>query len=400
MSDILTINYGQAAEILVSRFEFWLERGICLANPPAFFGPPGIGKSSVGNAAHAHILSVVRDRWDDLPALTQEWLANRDGDVPHEILDLSGTPREDIGGVPIPTDPADDGTSAIIMALRKRLIPFCQPGAVGVLVLDDITQAPRGVQVAARQLILQRQMGDFKLAPGVLLFVTGNRKEDGAAASAVPSHFANAITCYEVAPTFDQWVEWFRTSPFFHGSVLGYLRYRPENWYTAPRSAGKLGSFATPRSWESVAQKLAAEPRSLWAAGVQGSVGEGIAVEFMAFLATIDQMVAPAEVIANPRAALPNPEAILDRADKRHAMMSGLGEVGGEMCAQAATSRERSEVTRKYLEAVRWASCGHGDLAAASLAVWLAKGNAMTLVKVGNADPELKPLLDHLSAGR
>ena len=134
-----------------------------IKTPVMLLGPPGIGKSSIGQ--------VIADK------MTEQVQKDNPGAPPalHQILDLSTMLPEDLLGLPWRNGDVTD------YAAHRWVAANCERGAYGVLVVDDITQAAPSLQVASRGMILEYAIHNHVFSPGIFILVTGNRREDKAA---------------------------------------------------------------------------------------------------------------------------------------------------------------------------------------------------------------------------
>ena len=167
-----------------------------------------------------------------------------------------------------------------------------------VLFLDEMNSAAPAVQGAAYQLVLNRQVGTYKLPDNVVVVAAGNRESDKGVSYRMPSPLANRFVHMEVRSDFESWFSW-AVSKNIHKDVVGFLSFSKQDLMEFdPKSASR--AFATPRSWTFVSQFLAdddatdAELTDL----IAGTVGEGLAVKFMAHRKVAGQMPNPTEILA------------------------------------------------------------------------------------------------------
>jgi hypothetical protein len=166
-----------------------------------------------------------------------------------------------------------------------------------VLFLDEMNSAAPAVQAAAYQLILNRKVGTYVLPDNVLIVAAGNRDADKGVTYRMPAPLANRFVHLELKVDFDDWFQW-AVNNDIHQDVVGYLTFSKKDLYDFdPKSPSR--SFATPRSWSFVSELLEDDDDEITTTDlVSGSVGEGLAVKFMAHR----------KVSAN----LPNPSDVLD----------------------------------------------------------------------------------------
>ncbi len=304
------MRFKTGVQLMTALWADAFEKGEPVETPPLLIGKPGIGKTTVGKEVSAAMTDIVRQKNSLAPEAL--FLA----------LDLSSMLPEDLGGIPKVAKEGDLMVTSF--AVQKKLAPFCQPGAYGVLVLDDITQAAPAVQVAARQTVLFRTIGDYKLADGVMLLITGNRREDKSNASTLPAHFRNSTCILSVEPDLEEWCEWYGRQPNTEPIIAAYLRWRPANLAKVPADADKAGAFATPRSWFKLGRMMGvAEATSTSLEVMKGLVGEGVATELRGFMNTRAQLVDPGKVLENPEKAMPDPGISIAPTRLRHDHRTG-----------------------------------------------------------------------------
>lgn len=184
-------------------------------------------------------------------------------------------------------------------------------GKHGILFLDEIANAPRDVQTAALQLVLDRRLGGYCLPDGWRVIAAGNRVFDRAGsyqmASSLANRFIHLPICSSMPPlevskesvdvNLEDWKSW-AYGVGVQEEIIGFLNYR-QNLLWA--STGQV-AFATPRTWEFVS-KIMSVFSSIDKAkeAVAGCIGDGPAAEFLAFCRVREQM--------------PDPDAILKGED-------------------------------------------------------------------------------------
>ncbi len=345
-------------------------------------GSPGIGKTSTTRTLAEQMTDAVRAD----PKLAEAVFGK--GNVPKEIpeafcrvLDLSSMLPEDLNGLPF-----RDGDTTKFCG-HKWLAEMCKPGAFGVLCLDDLPAAAPMMQVAARQISLERRVHDHYLSPGIFIVVTGNRREDKSAASTLPAHFRNSVMLLDVDIDVDEWCKWIGSQPHVNQIVPAYLRWKREQLSMLPKDADKRGAFATPRTWAKLASQfdIAQDTGSLFDVA-SGLVGEGVATSFNGFVKVRASLVDPEKVFDNPERALPNPDS-LNSPDKIIAMATSLGEIAAARHKHGKKG-ERAEAPLKLLRALAWTTQSHREYCGSGVSTYISVGGQSVLpelVKVARA---------------
>jgi hypothetical protein len=166
-----------------------------------------------------------------------------------------------------------------------------------VLFLDEMNSAAPAVQAAAYQLVLNRRVGTYKLPDNVVIVAAGNRETDKGVTYRMPAPLANRFVHLELRVDFDSWHTW-AVNNRIHKDVVGYISFAKQSLFDFdPRSPSR--SFATPRSWTFVSELLQDDDNDATVTDlVAGSVGEGVAVKFMAHRKIAGQLPSPTDILA------------------------------------------------------------------------------------------------------
>jgi MoxR-like ATPase len=267
--------------------------GVCAGVPMLLWGSPGTGKTSaviaLGEALGWPVETVI-------------------GSI-REPADFAGLPLIVEGSVRLSPP-----------AWARRL---CDSG-VGLLFFDELTTAPPAVQAAMLRVVLERVVGDTALPAAVRVVAAANPPEEAADGWELSAPLANRLVHLDwpvdgrhvakgLAVGFPQPpLAGIATAPSAaqamaaRATVGAFLEVRPALALALPRSPAEAGrGWPSPRSWEAVARLLAAceafrASEAARAALTRGAVGDGAALEFLAWLEHLD---------------LPDPEAVLDDPD-------------------------------------------------------------------------------------
>jgi hypothetical protein len=167
-----------------------------------------------------------------------------------------------------------------------------------VLFLDEMNSSAPSVQAAAYQLILNRRIGKYHLPKNVVLVAAGNRESDKGVTYRMPTPLANRFIHQEMKVEFGPWQEW-AVNKNIHKDVVGYLSFAKQDIYDFDAKSASR-AFATPRSWSFVSELLEDEEgdddtiMNL----IAGTVGEGLAVKFMAHRKIAGRMPKPEDILS------------------------------------------------------------------------------------------------------
>jgi hypothetical protein len=116
-----------------------------------------------------------------------------------------------------------------------------------VIHFEELNRAPQFVRNAALQILLERQIGDFKFNDTVLMMASGNLgDEDGTDVEEFDNALNNRLVHYNHTLSATEWVDNFGKDNI-HSVILSYIKAYPEKLYQNPTENTK--AFATPRSW-------------------------------------------------------------------------------------------------------------------------------------------------------
>ncbi len=244
------------------------------------WGGPGIGKSEIPE-------QIAREM--GIPIM--DFRANL-----FDPVDVRGIPRV------VPSDEYGHQTTWAV----PDIFPIVErDGERGIFMIDELPTAPPATQNAFLQLLITRQVGNYKMPDGWSMVSAGNRLTDGAAVYQMPKPVCNRLMHYELEPNVDAWCEWALKNEI-HTTLVSFMRYRPGLLYSF--NADEY-AFPTPRSWSFVDKRLKLED-SVDAEGmfygVSAAVGDGPAGEFLAFAKVADKLPDIDNLIANPSTYMPS----------------------------------------------------------------------------------------------
>jgi hypothetical protein len=264
MSETRTVTSVQARKSLLKAFR--------KQRPLFLWGPPGIGKSE-----------LVADITEELGGAMID-------------LRLGQMEPTDIRGIPFYNK--DNGKMDWAAPIDLPTEEFAADYPIVVLFLDEMNSSAPSVQAAAYQLILNRRIGKYHLPKNVVLVAAGNRESDKGVTYRMPTPLANRFIHQEMKCDFAAWQEW-AVNKNIHKDVVGYLSFAKQDLYDFDAKSASR-AFATPRSWTFVSELLEDEDgdddtvMNL----IAGTVGEGLAVKFMAHRKIAGRMPKPEDILA------------------------------------------------------------------------------------------------------
>ena len=264
VSDARTVTSTQARKSLLKAFK--------VQRPLFLWGPPGIGKSELVEGITNELGGLMIDL--------------RLGQM--EPTDIRGIPfyNKDSGKMEWapPVELPDDETASQY--------------PIVVLFLDELNSAAPSVQSAAYQLILNRRIGKYILPKNVVMVAAGNRESDKGVTYRMPTPLANRFIHQEMKVDFASYQTWAVLNGI-HKDVVGYLSFAKQDLYDFDAKSASR-AFATPRSWTFVSQLLDDEDSDddTLTNLVAGTVGEGLAVKFMAHRKVAGRMPKPEDILS------------------------------------------------------------------------------------------------------
>lgn len=242
--------------------------------PFMLWGDPGIGKSqTVAQLAAAYADKIAKAEWHG------------------GLIDirLSLMDSVDMRGIPV----VKDGST---VWMTPDMFP--RKGK-GFIFLDELPQALPIVQSAASSLILDRRIGNYTLPPGWAIGAAGNLDTNRAATNRMPSHIANRFTHINFEFDIEDWLEWAfdnRVNPM----ICAFGGFKPDGIH---KFDPKQKVNPTPRTWEFLSNMLnTGDADDCLLDLANGTIGEGMAGEFVGFVRVFREMPDYETVCKKPEA--------------------------------------------------------------------------------------------------
>ena len=317
------MKHSEARELLLSIFQHNIE---VLESPkgklndivvPFFVGDPGVGKTDIPKTVAAEVgvpyFQTIVAQYDagemaGLPFMQVD-------EIP--VLDAKGKPIHDPD-----TNLAVTERHTRMIRLRPDYLPDINDPdqRVGIYNLDELPQAFLANQNICSQIVNEWRVGKHQISRGITICATGNKPENKAGTTTMPTHLKDRLTFVSIEPDTDEWLA-YASANGVDPRIRAYIRQNP----------GKLHKFTvgtnanpTPRSWVkcSAYLKMGLKPH-IRSQALEGQIGP-IATEFETWLRVEDKMPKLEDIIADPESA---PVFNNREADVLYLLISALADV-------------------------------------------------------------------------
>ena len=301
-----------------------------MPQPIFMWGPPGVGKSATprGICEDMKIGFVdnrppLRDPTDyrGIPAVVDEmakWLPPSDLPTAHFCMECKTILHKHQLEA---TDGAKIGADGKWTGVKCKCCGSTDITSRGIMIADELSSAPPMTQAALYQLILDREIGEYKLPPGWYLIAAGNRIEDRAVAYRTSTALLNRFTHVEYDVNIDDWIDWALNEGAIDANIIGFLKFRGGDLLFKFDPASSDRAFPTPRSWEMASKSIRfIRKRDILAETLEGTIGKGATAEFISFLKVQTELPDLAPILAGTSKYVP-PN---NRMDLKYAIVSAL----------------------------------------------------------------------------
>ena len=111
---------------------------------------------------------------------------------------------------------------------------------------EELNRAPQFVRNAALQILLEREIGEFKFNSNVIMMSSGNLgDEDGTDVEEFDSALKNRLIHVKHSLLVDDWINDF-SNENCHKLITSFIKAHPEQLY---KTSDNTDAYATPRSW-------------------------------------------------------------------------------------------------------------------------------------------------------
>lgn len=310
-----TCAAGEAAQVLEEMFS--LNQALMI------WGPPGVGKSSLVEAAARKLGAGFID------------------------VRLATKTAADIGGLPA----LDHATGRTRFYLPEFLPREAGPG---ILFFDELPGADEQTRIAVYGLMLERRMGEYRIPDGWMVVAAGNRECDGAYSVGLGTAMNNRLVHLVIEPDIGDWTRW-ALGQDLDSRIIAFLNRNPHRLHNAAEAIrSRRAIFPTPRGWERVSTQIRRiRNRKALRLAVAGTVGDETASEFFAVfdeiasLASVDQILEASDKRLNELF----PKTITGLYSLGYALAARIPESGKGDDSEAGRAREagiRKDISRMW----------------------------------------------------
>lgn len=250
---------------------------------PMVTSSPGMGKTEIaGEVANEYRLKLIDFRLGQA-----------------DITDLNGLPEF----INTPTGRRATFTPFDNFPLEDDPLPAHPDGGTydgWLLLLDEITSAPKQLQAASYKLLLERMVGNHKLHPKVVMMGAGNLMSDKAVVYSMSTAQQSRLVHLEMRIDHKEWMIWaHKNNVDFR--IIGFLEFQPQLLHHFnPDHEDK--TFACPRTWwftHKLIQNLPEIERTHTPV-LAGTISVGVATQFVEFCRIYMNLPKIADIIAHP----------------------------------------------------------------------------------------------------
>lgn len=203
---------------------------------------------------------------------------------------------EDLTGIPVP-----NLEKKVAEWLRATFWPSVErDGETGIIAFDELSDANRALQSCIYRVVLERQIGDYKLPDGWWPVAAGNRREDRAAAQSLSTALANRFAHVHIRADAEVWARW-ASANGIDPMLIGFIKFRTNLIHSM--EGADLLAFPSPRSWERCSKVFSYPDHDLRFKLIAGNVGEGAATEVETFFKALE-LPDFEDIIARPLKAM------------------------------------------------------------------------------------------------
>jgi len=252
-----------------------IEKCIKTGLVPFLQSSPGIGKSSiVKQIAYDYNLELID-------------------------LRLSMCAPEDLNGLPRFKDNRAEFVPFSFFPLGETPLPEGKDG--WLLFLDEFNSAPRSIQAAAYKLVLDRQVGMYRLHPKTALVAAGNRMEDGAITHQLSTAMQSRLVHLELEVSMEDWLKNVAYPQNYDERIIAFIQFSPDSLmrFHPDKQMEKAHAFSCPRTWEFTNRLIKGEKNlNSISPLLKGTIHEVDVISFLQFVEVYEEIPDIKDILA------------------------------------------------------------------------------------------------------
>lgn len=242
---------------------------------PFFRGPPGCGKTALTRQVARELDIIYRQ------VIIAQYDAGEMAGLPMMNKELTEMIR--LRPSYLPPSPKENGQDE-----------------VGLFNLDELPQAFLANQNIASQIVNEWRVGEHGIPHSWSICCTGNRAEDKAGTTSMPSHLKDRLMFIDITVDPDEWLA-YAAERALDPRVRGYIRQNPNRLMKFEVGAD---SSPTCRSWEKTSAILSLDlTKAVRGESIRAQIGEGDGTTFEAWLRVEDKMPRWQDIVSSPNTA-------------------------------------------------------------------------------------------------
>jgi hypothetical protein len=210
---------------------------------------------------------------------------------------LSQCTPEDLNGFPMRVGNKAEFVPFNIFPIQGDPLPEGYDG--WFIFFDEITSASKPVQAAAYKIILDRMVGNHKLHDRVVMAAAGNKSTDKAVVNSMSTALQSRMVHYEMVVSQPEFLDYGFKKGLDH-RILSFISFMPSRLMDfRPDHHDK--TYACPRTWEFLSRLIKdIEVDMSIAPRIAGTIGEGVATEFITFAKEFERIPKVDSIIRDP----------------------------------------------------------------------------------------------------
>lgn len=255
---------------------------------------PGLGKSEFVEQVRADMEKATNQKW----GFAKMFLATQ---TPPDLIGYQFKGERDFGAGPVAvTEPT---LPLWMMTTDGKPV---QAYERGILFLDEYGQGEADVKRASAELLLNKQIGPWKLPDGWSVIAASNRSSDRSGVTKSFDFVINRRLEVEVSPSVDAWTEW----AMEHGIAPLTVAFANQNPHIVfeGKVPDKQGPWCTPRSLvmaDNILQSLRGNGEDLPDGPeavelITGMIGAAASAQYFSFVRLEREMPKYEKIIASP----------------------------------------------------------------------------------------------------